>query len=458
MLAVVPAGSAAPGGGSTVVGEGPSAPVGEADGTQAADPSAVDETPVGGSETVVPVAPDVEAPTSVGTGAVRPAFEPGLAHEVQRLRAAAELRGQGKFAEAAAIYEELYDARPAPELLLAAARTRAAAGQHAHALAYLSQLVASGQLTAAETQVAYGELQAAQRSLTPVTVRAQMPLGSDELAPRLRAEYLAHSPDEQRPLLEFPLPAGTGLTRAAIVQLDPGPWRLQIDEPGLSRIDVLIEVGARPGPALQLDLRPRAEGLPQKQRRRLVGALVGLGGVTLAVGTGVTVGYEFTRLRPALGGSCANEPFCNLRLGAALTGRSTGAALMGAGAGILLGGLTGLIADPRRRRQAWIFEVVLGVAGVAGGSFAVALAARGLEGEVDTPAPWEDPDHQRTLNLRAGQHTLAAAGLGLGSGLVFGGAAGLVRSRIYHQRLRRSLSFAPAPQRGGFGLALAGRF
>jgi hypothetical protein len=64
----------------------------------------------------------------VGTGAVRPAFEPGLAQEVQRLRAAAELRAAGRFAEAATIYEALYDGRPAAELLLAAARTRAAGG------------------------------------------------------------------------------------------------------------------------------------------------------------------------------------------------------------------------------------------------------------------------------------------------------------------------------------------
>ena len=58
----------------------------------------------------------------VGTGAVRPAFEPGLAQEVQRLRAAAELRAAGRFAEAATIYEALYDGRPAAELLLAAAK------------------------------------------------------------------------------------------------------------------------------------------------------------------------------------------------------------------------------------------------------------------------------------------------------------------------------------------------
>ena len=394
----------------------------------------------------------------VGTGAVRPAFEPGLAQEVQRLRAAAELRAAGRFAEAATIYEALYDGRPAAELLLAAARTRAAAGQHAHALAYLSQLVASGQLTAAETQVAYRELQMAQRSVTPVTVRAQMPARTHDAAPRLRAEFLAYSAAEQRPPLEFSLPPGTGATRAAIVQLDPGPWRLRIDEPGLAHIDVLIEVTASPGPALQLDLRPPADGLPQPQRRRLVGALVGVGAVTLAAGAGVTVGYEFSRLRPTLARGCDDEGFCNATLAAEVTGRGVGAALTGAGAGVLVAGLTGLIADPKRRRQAWIFELVLGAGGIAGGSFAVALAARGFEAESASPAAWGDPEHMRTLNLRAGQHSLAAAGLGLGSGLVFGGAAGLVRSRVYQQRQRRNLSLAPSLARGGFGLALAGRF
>lgn len=415
----------------------------------------------GSTERASPDARDGAASTSAapvsGAGAVRPAFEPGLAHEVQRLRAAAELRALGRFAEAAAIYEELYDARAESGLLLAAARTRAAAGQHAHALAYLSQLVASGTLTAAETQVAYSELQMAQRSVTPVTVRAQMPLRSDEAPPRLRAEFLAQTTGEQRPPLEFALPsAGVGSTQAVIVQLDPGPWRLRVDEPGLAHIDLLVEVSELPGPALQLDLRPPAEGLPQPQRRRLVGALAGLGGVTLAAGAGVTVVYEFMRLRPALAGPCDDEA-CDTTLAAAVTGRSFGAALAGAGGGVLVGGLTGSIADPRQRRRAWIFELVLGAAGIAGGSFAVALAARGVEGELGSAAPWGDPDHMRSLNLRVGQHTLAAAGLGLSSGLVFGAAVGLVRTRIYHQRQRR-LSLAPSLPRGGFGLALAGRF
>ncbi len=447
---VTPAGEAGPADATEPAREPVSAPAAGAE--VGAGPGAVrPEVGAAGPGVGRPAAP-------VGTGVVRPAFEPGLAHEVQRLRAAAELRGVGRFADAAAIYEELYDARPAPELLLAAARTRAAAGQHAHALAYLSQLVASGELTAAETQVAYGELQMAQRSVTPVTVRAQMPARSDDAAPRLRVEFLAQTPAEQRPPLEFPLPRGTGPTRAAIVQLDPGPWRVRVDEPGLAPIDVLIEVSERPGPALQLDLRPPADGLPQPQRRRLVGALVGLGGVMLAGGAGVTLGYEFTRLRPALAGGCNDELFCNATLAAATTGRSVGTALTGAGVGVLLGGLTGLLKDPRQRRRAWIFELVLGGAGIAGGSFAVALAARGFEAESASPAAWGDPEHMRTLNLRAGQHSLAAAGLGLGSGLVFGAAAGLIRTRIYHQRQRRSLSLAPSLPRGGFGLALAGRF
>lgn len=455
---VAPAGEVAPGGTTEPV----SAPATGAEvGAATARPEvgAAADPEVG--RPAAPTGPGVgRAAAPVGTGAVRPAFEPGLAHEVQRLRAAAELRGVGRFADAAAIYEELYDARPAAELLLAAARTRAAAGQHAHALAYLSQLVASGELTAAETQVAYGELQTAQRSVTPVTVRAQMPARSDDAAPRLRAEFLAQTPAEQRPPLEFPLPRGTGPTRAAIVQLDPGPWRVRVDEPGLAHIDVLVEVSERPGPALQLDLRPPADGLPQPQRRRLVGALVGLGGVTLAGGAGVTLGYEFTRLRPTLAGDCDDERFCNATLAAATTGRSVGTALTGAGVGVLLGGLTGLLKDPTRRRRAWIFELVLGGAGIAGGSFAVALAARGFEAESASPAAWGDPEHMRTLNLRAGQHSLAAAGLGLGSGLVFGAAAGLIRTRIYQQRQRQrqSLSLAPSLARGGFGLALAGRF
>ena len=417
--------------------------------------------PVGTGAVTPAFEPGREGPGSaapVGTGAVTPAFEPGLANEVQRLRAAAELRAAGRFAEAAAIYEALYDGRHAPELLLAAARTRGAAGQYAHVLVYLSHLVASGQLTAADTQVVYGELQAAQGAVTPVTVRAQMPARAGEAPLRLRAEFLAQSPGEQRPPLEFLVPAGVGATRAATVQLDPGPWRVRVDEPGLARVDLLLEVGTVPGEPLQLDLRLPADGLPQPQRRRLVGALVGLGGVTLAAGAGVTAAWELTRVRPALGSSCDELSGCDATLAAAVTGRGVGGALIGAGSGVLLAGLTGLFDDPRRRRGAWIFELVLGGAGVAGGSFATALAARGFEREVAADAPWGDANHMRALELRARQHTFAAAGLGLGSGLVFGAAAGLVRSRIYQQRQRNSLALAPTIGRGGFGLTLAGRF
>ncbi len=119
----------------------------------------------------------------------------------------------------------------------------------------------------------YSELQAAQGAVTPVTVRAQMPARSGEAPLRLRAEFLAQSPGEQRPPLEFLVPAGAGATRAATVQLDPGPWRVRIDEPGLARVDLLIEVGTQAGASrCSSTFASPADGLPQPQRRRLVGA------------------------------------------------------------------------------------------------------------------------------------------------------------------------------------------
>jgi hypothetical protein len=390
------------------------------------------------------------------------AVAPALAGDrASRLRVAAEHRAARRYSEAASVYEGLYAERGEPGMLLEAARSRQAAGQYAHAVAYLSQLVASGQLTAADMQVAYGELQAAQRELTPVSVRVELPAGQGAASPRLTAEYLALTPREQRPPLGFPLPPGAVPVRVVILQLDPGAWRLQVDEPGLAAVDVLVDVTRQPGLEVRLDLRPPAEGagLPLAQRRRLAAVLGGIGGVMLAVGAGLTASWELGPVRRTLARpSCDDRLACQRDHAVAVGVRSGGTGLLGAGAGALLGGLTGLVRDPRRRRSLWISELVLGGAGVVGGSFAVALAAHGFDEQNDAGRAWGDPEYVRTIDLRGDQHSIAAAGLGLGSGLAFASAAALVRTRRYHQRQRSQLGVTPSLARGSLGLTVSGRF
>ncbi len=347
-----------------------------------------------------------------------------------------------RYPAAAAAYEALFAEFDEPAFLLAAARSRQAAGQHAHTVAYLSQLVASGQLTAADTQVAYGELQAAQRQVTPVTVRVELPAGLGAASPLLTAQFMAHEEHERRPPLEFPLPPGAGAVRVVMLQLDPGEWRLQVDDPGLANIDVLIQVKRQPGEPVRLDLRPPpgSLGLPRRQQLRLVGVLGALGGAGIVTGVGLTVLDEFANVRPTLArpaSECVDKLACRHAIADAFTGRSTGASFIGAGAGLLVGGLSGLVRDPRSRRTLWIAELAVGGAGVVGGSFALALAARGFdEHNVVEDRPWGDPAYVQAIDRRGDQHTIAAAGLGLGSGLAFAAAVGLIRTRIHVQRQR----------------------
>ena len=76
--------------------------------------------------------------------------------------------------------------------------------------------------------------------------------------------------------------------------------------------------------------------------------------------------------------------------------------------------------------------------------------------------PWGDPEYADTIRRRSQQHTLAAAGLGLGSGLAFGAATGLIYTRTYHRRHPAAIDRRVRPGLGvgaaGLGLTLSGRF
>lgn len=367
------------------------------------------------------------------------------ASKAARARQAAALYAARDYARAAREYEALAAETGEPGFQLAAGRSRLAAGHRAHAVAYLGRVLASGLLTATDTQVAHGELEAAQRGVTPVTLRVQLPPDLDHL-PALAATHLSPSPTEARPTLEFPLPTGAGPERVLLLQLDPGTWRLQVDDPALAAVQVVLEVRAQPGDALQLDLRPRGPGRGAARPLRLVAALGGLGAVMLAAGVGVTVvGDRRTRRSltdtPA---ACLVLPGCRQDLADAVGVRGLGAGLLGAGAGLVVGGLTGLVGEARLRRRLWLAELAVGGVGALGAGVAVGLTARGFS-RADAPGG-------EGVERRGAEHTVAAAGLGLGSGLVVAAALALLRTRIEPRRGLRAVGL------DGLGLGLAGRF
>lgn len=383
-----------------------------------------------------------------------------------RARLAAGEFAARRYPQAAREYEALYAEFKEPGFLLAAGRSRLAAGHRAHAVAYLSRLLASGLLTAADTQVAYGELEAAQKAVTPVTLRISLPATSSTDSSsslnslKISAEFVGPFASDPRPPLEFPLLTGPGPERVLLLQLDPGAWRLRVDDPALASVERMIDVLVQPGDEVQLDLRPHGPGpgLSRPRLLRLVGVLGGLGGATLGAGIGVTVVGDL-RVQRSLArssGACVEQKDCRREVADAGGLRSLGAGLLGAGAGMTIAGLTGLTRDPERRRRLWLIELAVGGAGIVGGSVAVALAARGFNDSNDPSGrPEGDPEAQARLERRAAQHTLASAGLGLGGGLAFAAAVALLRTRIDHQRqLQPSLGLSP----GGLGVGVSGHF
>lgn len=412
---------------------------------------------------LVAPAADPAAPASDGTVAVVEAAPDGKTARVHQATLAHAAR---RYAEAAREYEALYSEFHDTALLLAAARSRLAARHNAHAVAYLSQLVASGQLTAADTQVAYGELQAAQREVTPVTVRVQLPSALAADSPRLTAHYVSRFAAEQRPPIESSLPPGAGPVRVVILQLDPGPWRLRIAEGTLAPVDVLVDVLVQPGPAVELDLRPEEtpRGLPRTRRHRLAAGVGGLGGAVVGAGVGLTVHAEVARVQPALARtSCPDRQACREAVAGAVTERSLGAGLVGAGAGMMIGGSTALLRDARQRRISWIVELALGGAGVVGGGLAVAFTARDFDREnVHGARHWGDPAYADAIQRRSQRHTIAAGGLGLAGGLAFGAATGLAYTRAYNRRHPDGFGRRVRPGLGlgaaGLGVTLSGRF
>jgi len=403
-------------------------------------------------------APDVTQEVTDTRPAVADVATPVPGDREARARAAAGAFAARDYPAAARAYEALFAEFDEPGFLLAAGRSRLAAGHRAHAIAYLSRLLASGLLTASDTQVAYGELEAAQKGVTPVTLRVQLPADLDHV-PRFTAEHVRPDAGDPRPPLEFPLPAGLSPTRVLLLQLDPGTWRLEIDDPALASMELLVEVLGQPGDPLQLDLRPHGRG-PGWPRLRLVGVLTGAGAATLAAGIGVTIvgDRSVQRTVARASGACLERSDCRDTLADTTTLRSLGAGIIGAGGGAALVGLTGLTREPRLRRRLWAAELAVGGAGMVGSAVAVALAARGFnDAAVASGRPAGDPEVQALVERRLAQHTLAAAGLGLGSGLAVAAAVALLWARPDTQ-VSPALGLSPEGLGRGLELTVSGRF
>lgn len=201
---------------------------------------------------------------------------------------ALDLYDEGRFAEAAAVFEAI--AAQDPKMYFEAGQMRFAAGHMAHASRHFEAYIASG-LDDDARYIARTRLAKVALSTRRIEVRLT-PVGVDA---SIVARRLDDPADRTRPELVTPAVAGS-----ASLRLDPGPWELRVEAPGFLALRQVLEVRAVnptvvlqlvPVPAATLPAQTADRAAPARELRRgraqtAVGAvmlplgLVGLGALS----------------------------------------------------------------------------------------------------------------------------------------------------------------------------------
>lgn len=400
----------------------------------------------------------------------------------ERVRKAYEAYEKQRFDDSALEFEGLWKEYKEPQFLFNAAASRAPAGHHAHAVAYLSDYLAASGLSAEDRKEAEAMRAASLRDTVAVRVELQVE-GQASSSVGFTAQHVPKLASDIRPPLPFTPTQVAGAVRTRVVQLDPGEWKIRVEAEGFVPAEQVVQVvqGAQPVVRLALVRAPVADTpgpvapteLPDDVRGKFVKGGSIAGGLVLLGGVGaLTPGaLRFSSGFKADAAGCMTQEGltgCRETLAQAGMLRAAGAGLLGAGAGGLVGGLTGLIRDPDKRRKAWIAEAAIGGAAVVGGAVWVVLSARSFteqnsQGADTMTSTWGDETDRGGAKKFATQHTAAAAVLGLGSGLVVSAVAGLLLERAYGGGKRRTAAMRSLKLAGGAsptwsGLVLSGRF
>ena len=251
------------------------------------------------------------------------------------------------------------------------------------------------------------------------------------------------------------------------MRLDPGAWQLRIDDPRFAAEAQRVMLSADAVKPIAWVLRPRQD---PRRVRRFAAAVAGAGGLVAVTGVGLIAGGQM-RWSRTLGSSvesCGDSyPLeqCHTALAQAGNLRIAGGAALGVGVGGMVAGLTTLARNPRRRKGAWIAEVALGAASMAGG---VLVARRGdaafaaVHGTtVEAQLAWSDPSYIGGSQRGARQALIGAAWAGLGGGLVLGAVTGLLADRAGRFQVRGSaskLSIGVSTSSRQAGLVVSGAF
>lgn len=414
----------------------------------------------------IPVA-QLQAAATQSTG---PASVSGAKDE--RADQAANYYSRGRYVEAALEFEGLWRDFPGePRFLFNAAASRYAAGHYAHTVAYLGEYLGRAEIGGDDRKEAQAQLDEARNKVTSVQVVVSLPAGADGEV-RVIAQHVARGASDLRPELVVPTRPNAGGTMA-VVQLEPGSsWVVRAEAPGLASEaqqvtvaraggqQVALALAATSGPAA--DTRPtappRAEGVPLATARALKlgfaaggGALAGVGVVVLAVGASKRGGLA------DCDSAARGELACKQDLAAALRTRDAGAAVLGAGVGLLAGGLTWISGDARKRRVAWLVEASVGGLALIGGAAWLTVSSNKFNAANTAPIAGWDAHYAAVGGSRG--HAAAAGVFGLGAGLVGSAVTGLlVQRRRGGPAMARALRVDGMLGAGRGGLVLSGRF
>lgn len=220
-----------------------------------------------------------------------------------------------------------------------------------------------------------------------------------------------------------------------IVRLSPGAYTITATRAGLvpARQEFVISAAGE-SVSIALSLRPHPKPKTEKPTeprfptRAWVGAWSGVAGAAFIAGLPTLLVGRSRGIRTpsACDDSIEAIDRCRTALAAATMMRASGVGLLGAGAGVLIGGLSSLAPTTRQRRIAWTVETSLGGALLVAGA-ALFGTARGSFNAINNSTDPELASWGEAFRLRLypSERNVIVGGALLGAGLGLGLSAAL---------------------------------
>lgn len=241
--------------------------------------------------------------------------------------------------------------------------------------------------------------------------------------------------------------------------LDPGSQRIEVRGKGTSVVrKIFVSAGENTSLEIALAPKPQPKPVAPTYTRPVFPRRPWFSAISVASGASVVAGVALIPIGQLQLRGVANyspavcEPgpelnTCRDSLARAANLRGLGAATLGAGLGVLVGGVTALVSTQTARTRAWWGEFGGGLALSLTGAVLLGVS-HGRFNRANTDASenallWEDTRYDRTLSYSAGGYAAGAGLLGAGVGLVASAAAGLLVQRYGKTRYARRWQLQP---------------